>query len=324
MISNELNLFKRVWIRGMERLCIRGMDQDLKWAAAIWVPMDTLSLDMSGHTAGRPNRWLLLTGSRDRLWPPDEVMLIIIPNRAIPWTQQLGWSMALGLQHFKEAYLLPWMNVWTLRWLSISRTRNRDITKKLAGVCTVGIPCKATLRMTTCALYMYICIGFQFPVSDYSGSSVLHHLSLVAWGGNLQHVESAFIIFATSMIFYFLKCSSLRLQDPATNLLAWLGQNKGPTQITELPSERSVYCMCGLIHHPHDDNQRWRSIPIQSPFSIFEHLWTPWLGVVHAGLPTLFAPSCTAGSSLPKHLQHGLVTAGKSCGNHTIRATLKM
>jgi hypothetical protein len=167
MISNELNLFKRVWIRGMERLCFGGMDQDLKWAAAIWVPMDTLSLDMSGHTAGRPNRWLLLTGSRDRLWPPDEVMLIIIPNRAIPWTQQLGWSMALGLQHFKEAYLLPWMNVWTLRWLSISRTRNRDITKKLAGVCTEKLeyPVKPLWGWP---LAHYICIYiYRFPVSSF-------------------------------------------------------------------------------------------------------------------------------------------------------------
>ena len=34
MISNEFNLFKRVWIVGMDRLCLRGMNGDLTFGAA--------------------------------------------------------------------------------------------------------------------------------------------------------------------------------------------------------------------------------------------------------------------------------------------------
>ena len=159
MISNELNLFKRVWIRGMERLCIRGMDQYLKWAAAIWVPMDTPSLDMSGHTAGRPNRWLPLTGSRDRLRPPDEVMLIIIPNRAYhePNNWDGAWHWVYNISR-KPIFYLEWMCEHWGDCLSQERGIVTSLTKKLAGVCTEKLeypePTKVTLRM----------MGFQFQI----------------------------------------------------------------------------------------------------------------------------------------------------------------
>ena len=191
----------------MERLCIRGMDQDLKWAAAIWVPMDTPSLDMSGHTAGRPNRWLPLTGSRDRLRPPDEVMLIIIPNRAYhePNNWDGAWHWVYNISR-KPIFYLEWMCEHWGDCLS----QERGIVTSLKNWRVFALKSWNTLsRLKSLwgwplAHYTYIYIGiyiYGFPVSDYSDSSVLHHLSLVAWGGNLQHVESAFIIFATSMIF---------------------------------------------------------------------------------------------------------------------------
>ena len=171
MISNELNLFKRVWIRGMERLCIRGMDQYLKWAAAIWVPMDTPSLDMSGHTAGRPNRWLPLTGSRDRLRPPDEVMLIIIPNRAYhePNNWDGAWHWVYNISR-KAIFYLEWMCEHWGDCLS----QERGIVTSLKNWRVFALKSWNTLSRLKSLwgwplahytyIYRYIYMGFQFQI----------------------------------------------------------------------------------------------------------------------------------------------------------------
>ena len=115
-----------LYIKGMECLCARGMDWDLTFWAGY---------PQSGHRTGRPNRWLP-SGSRDRLRPPEGVMLTI-PNGAIPWIHMnptIGMEHGSGFATFHGSLSKkPWMNVWTLKWLSISRTRNHDITKKSTG-----------------------------------------------------------------------------------------------------------------------------------------------------------------------------------------------
>ena len=129
--TNDLTWIKLIqkgilYIKGMECLCARGMDWDLTFWAGY---------PQSGHRTGRPNRWLP-SGSRDRLRPPEGVMLTI-PNGAIPWIHMnptIGMEHGSGFATFHgSSSKKPWMNVWTLKWLSISRTRNRDITKKSRG-----------------------------------------------------------------------------------------------------------------------------------------------------------------------------------------------